>query len=263
METSQKRPLVKELTQGRELANQLQHHLDKTLSPQTSCDFLLEKILSSYEKALSMLTHLPDSDPYSSHHAKKRKTVEKWSEQVKVCSGAMVEGPPSDGYSWRKYGQKDILGANHPRAYYRCTHRHDQGCLATKQVQRSDEDSSVFEVTYRGRHTCIQALPKKKQQDNNNKCMDRVFSFKAYKPHEEPLFPPFSFASTPIETQKLENLFCLGYNLQNSDSDLSDIINSAPNSVTNSPLGDLDWDLDLDLDLDQVDFDVTHSDLQL
>ena len=39
----------------------------------------------------------------------------KWSEQVKVCSGTMVEGPLSDGYSWRKYGQKDILGANHPR----------------------------------------------------------------------------------------------------------------------------------------------------
>ena len=29
--------------------------------------------------------------------------------------------------------------------------------MATKQVQRSDEDPSVFEVTYRGRHTCIQA----------------------------------------------------------------------------------------------------------
>lgn len=41
--------------------------------------------------------------------------MEKWSEQVKVCSGSMVEGPLSDGYSWRKYGQKDILGANHPR----------------------------------------------------------------------------------------------------------------------------------------------------
>lgn len=45
-----------------------------------------------------------------------RKSMEKWSEQVKVCSGTMVEtGPLSDGYSWRKYGQKEILGANHPR----------------------------------------------------------------------------------------------------------------------------------------------------
>lgn len=29
--------------------------------------------------------------------------------------------------------------------------------MATKQVQRSDEDPTIFEVTYRGRHTCAQA----------------------------------------------------------------------------------------------------------
>uniref|UniRef100_A0A2C9VUB0 WRKY domain-containing protein n=1 Tax=Manihot esculenta TaxID=3983 RepID=A0A2C9VUB0_MANES len=70
--------------------------------------------------------------------------------------GTGLEGPVDDGYNWRKYGQKDILGANFPRGYYRCTHRHSQGCLATKQVQRSDQDPTIFEVTYRGRHTCFQ-----------------------------------------------------------------------------------------------------------
>lgn len=40
------------------------------------------------------------------------------------------------------------------RGYYRCTHRNIQGCLATKQVQRSDEDPTIFEITYRGNHTC-------------------------------------------------------------------------------------------------------------
>ncbi|KAK8447942.1 hypothetical protein SEVIR_8G178800v4 [Setaria viridis] len=67
------------------------------------------------------------------------------------------EGPVDDGYSWRKYAQKEVLGANYPRAYYRCTHRHSQGCAATKQVQRCNEDPMVFEVTYRGIHTCIQS----------------------------------------------------------------------------------------------------------
>ncbi|MBA0689903.1 hypothetical protein Goari_007609, partial [Gossypium aridum] len=38
--------------------------------------------------------------------------------------------------------------------YYRCTHRNVQGCLATKQVQRSDDDPTIFDVAYRGRHTC-------------------------------------------------------------------------------------------------------------
>lgn len=40
------------------------------------------------------------------------------------------------------------------RAYYRCTHK-SQGCPATKQVQRSDDDPAVFEVIYRGKHTCV------------------------------------------------------------------------------------------------------------
>lgn len=43
------------------------------------------------------------------------------------------------------------------RGYYRCSHRNGRGCLATKQVQRSDEDPTIFEITYRGNHTCAQA----------------------------------------------------------------------------------------------------------
>ena len=45
------------------------------------------------------------------------------------------------------------------RGYYRCTHRNLQGCLATKQVQRSDHDPNVFEITYRGTHSCTQVIP--------------------------------------------------------------------------------------------------------
>ncbi|KAI5405664.1 probable WRKY transcription factor 41 [Lathyrus oleraceus] len=86
---------------------------------------------------------------------RKRNTLPiRWTKQIRVTPGIAVEGPLDDGYIWRKYGQKDILGATHPRGYYRCTHRNIQGCLATKQVQRSDEDPTIFEITYRGNHTC-------------------------------------------------------------------------------------------------------------
>lgn len=44
-----------------------------------------------------------------------RKALPQWSEQVQVPLGAGAEGPLADGYSWRKYGQKDILGAIFPR----------------------------------------------------------------------------------------------------------------------------------------------------
>jgi hypothetical protein len=44
-----------------------------------------------------------------------RKAVPRWTEQVRVSPGVGLEGPLDDGYSWRKYGQKDILGAKYPR----------------------------------------------------------------------------------------------------------------------------------------------------
>ncbi|KAH0660528.1 hypothetical protein KY289_029276 [Solanum tuberosum] len=65
-----------------------------------------------------------------------------------------LELPPEDGYTWRKYGQKEILGSRFPRAYYRCTHQKLYHCPAKKQVQRLDNDPYVFEVTYRSQHTC-------------------------------------------------------------------------------------------------------------
>lgn len=43
------------------------------------------------------------------------------------------------------------------RAYYRCTHKNVQGCMARKQVQRSEEDPSIFHVMYQGIHTCVAA----------------------------------------------------------------------------------------------------------
>ncbi|KAF8697336.1 hypothetical protein HU200_035929 [Digitaria exilis] len=86
---------------------------------------------------------------------KKRKATARWtSQQVRVSAAGGAEGPADDGHSWRKYGQKDILGAKHPRAYYRCTHRNSQNCPATKQVQRTDDDPSLFDVVYHGDHTC-------------------------------------------------------------------------------------------------------------
>lgn len=46
--------IINELTQGRELAAQLKGQLDSFTSPEI-CEPLLEKILSSYEKALTLL----------------------------------------------------------------------------------------------------------------------------------------------------------------------------------------------------------------
>ncbi|XP_022738813.1 probable WRKY transcription factor 53 [Durio zibethinus] len=186
----EQRSLINELTQGRELARQLQVYLNVPSSSHETRELLVQKIQASFEKALSMLncnTSLAVDQPQPSGLAirmsesppsrsasprsedsdrdfkeqelkfdasKKRKTLPRWTQQVRVTPGTALEGPLDDGFSWRKYGQKDILGAKYPRGYYRCTHRNVQGCLATKQVQRSDDDPTIFDITYRGRHTC-------------------------------------------------------------------------------------------------------------
>jgi len=40
------------------------------------------------------------------------------------------------------------------RCYYRCTHKHDKGCPAIKQVQRIQEDPPLYRTTYYGHHNC-------------------------------------------------------------------------------------------------------------
>ncbi|GFS28986.1 WRKY family transcription factor [Actinidia rufa] len=168
--------VINELNQGREFTKHLKNHLGP-LSSLELCDLLIQKILSSYEKAISLLNGedlvreiqidgiletsqaLSGSNPMievSKDVCKKRKTSPQQAEQVRIYSGAGLR-LLDDGFIWRKYGQKDIVGANFPRSYYRCTYRQAQGCMATKQVQNSDKDPSILKITYRGIHTCNQA----------------------------------------------------------------------------------------------------------
>ncbi|XP_021832059.1 probable WRKY transcription factor 70 [Prunus avium] len=77
---------------------------------------------------------------------KRRRTSHSWTRDAQDLT--------DDGHSWRKYGQKVIHNAKHPRNYFRCTHKFDQSCQATKHVQQILDDPPVFRTTYYGNHTC-------------------------------------------------------------------------------------------------------------
>ncbi|KAL7125724.1 hypothetical protein ABFS83_14G135300 [Erythranthe nasuta] len=179
--------ITSQLSEGMEIAKELKRKIDQPPSSSTyslqEYSILIDKLVSCYDNAISILlenedplvnssavtnyalegsptsgvSHLDSMEHVCKHVNKKRKNSGRWSEQVNVCGGEI-----NDGYYWRKYGQKDILGANYPRAYYRCTHRYTQGCLATKQVQKMDKNPSTTttttnsQVVYKGTHTCTQ-----------------------------------------------------------------------------------------------------------
>ncbi|CAN6350679.1 unnamed protein product [Urochloa humidicola] len=65
----------------------------------------------------------------------------------------IVSSATDDGYAWRKYGEKSIQDHRNPRFYFRCAYKGELGCGARKQVERAEDDPSLFHVTYFGDHT--------------------------------------------------------------------------------------------------------------
>ena len=131
--------VVTELSHIKELVKQLDVHLGG--SPDL-CKLLAQQIFAVTERSIGMIRsgHFNgpkrsaagaglDSPPLSATPSpvsgvsntpfkpnKKRKTSEKGRHQIRVSSAAGgADAPADDGHSWRKYGQKDILGAQHPR----------------------------------------------------------------------------------------------------------------------------------------------------
>ncbi|PHT96052.1 hypothetical protein T459_03934 [Capsicum annuum] len=175
--------LINELTQGMEHTKQLRTYLSSVSSTSESTPISVDS----------------QTDWLNRYY---RKSQPRWTQQVNVRTESGFEGPLDDGYSWRKYGQKDILGAYYPslvvdevdenhevsgsnpsgdkntrdffvfslfepmvyrkqplylvgvRSYYRCRYWLLRGCAATKQVQRSNDDPTISEITYKDTHTC-------------------------------------------------------------------------------------------------------------
>lgn len=254
----QESALFKELSQGRDLTELLKIKLENLDTPEL-CDPIIHNIISIYDKAISMLNFRnsgpEDTDQSIQGVNKRRKTTERWTKQVRV-SAVTGQCEFNDGSSWRKYGQKSILGAKFPRSYYRCTHRHGQGCLATKQVQRSDEDPFLFLISYSGKHSCVASTqPTNYIFDFENKIPNQFPNLRTNKTEEE--MGSQQVATTIIDnpprttTSFLDNFECEisefglvadAYFHQVLDCDHE--IVSAQASTTNSPIGKSDFSFD-------------------
>ncbi|EXB54246.1 putative WRKY transcription factor 70 [Morus notabilis] len=187
---SVRQKMIDELIQGREIANQLRTVLFESVfgddwSVVISAEYLVSRIMESFTNTLFMLnqndvpnevvvsqiqrtssrvdspcfdgqksedfakscwTSVSTTLKHTSGCCKRRKTVFTWQRETSTLM--------DDGHAWRKYGQKMILKGKHPRHYYRCTHKNDQGCQATKQVQKIQDNPPIFRTKYYGHHRC-------------------------------------------------------------------------------------------------------------
>ncbi|KAD6120284.1 hypothetical protein R6Q59_026322 [Mikania micrantha] len=173
---------IQELTKGQILTDKLRELLDEPAKIETdlmSVNGMVEQILGLFDSTLSILSpsnfnkipYNPTWDIRSTNCQNVHK-AENSSESIKTKAlvrtkrgcykrrkhASSVTKVTStlidDGYAWRKYGQKVIQNSKHQRNYYRCSHKFEQGCQATKQVQKTDGEPSKYRITYNGLHTC-------------------------------------------------------------------------------------------------------------
>ncbi|KAL5577422.1 hypothetical protein UlMin_019121 [Ulmus minor] len=182
--------VINELNRGRELATQLRSRLanSKISEESPAEEDLVMKIIASFSNSLLILnptnyesdfneevlsptqpsnhSHVnsPTLDGWKSedfHESCGRNSTLKHNKKRKLASHSWTRDTPTlidDGHQWRKYGQKFISYAKHPRNYFRCTYKNDQGCQATKQVQKIGENPSLYRTIYYGHHTCQNLL---------------------------------------------------------------------------------------------------------
>ncbi|KAJ4824550.1 hypothetical protein Tsubulata_045843 [Turnera subulata] len=158
---------VNELVQGREFANQLNTILNNPMENDGSLSSqdLVTKVMNSFTNSLSILNRIGSNEEVSQSKDsavtskfssvkdptvgyKRSKRSRTWTKESTILI--------NDGYAWRKYGQKATNNFPYPRNYFRCTYKYDQGCQATKQVQRVGEE--LYRTIYCGHHTCGNSL---------------------------------------------------------------------------------------------------------
>ncbi|XP_039016461.1 WRKY DNA-binding transcription factor 70-like [Hibiscus syriacus] len=180
--SSNRRRVIEELVEGQQCAAKLQTIVNQKHCQQgSSAEELVHRILRSLDQIISMLIvdvagSQNRDDCQSQDSSESSKVPAAVSKEGRGCykrkRGAdtwrIVSDKMEDGHAWRKYGQKSILNCKHPRSYFRCTHKSDQGCRAVKQVQQMEDGSLMYHITYIDTHTCIDSSPHGTIPSNNS-----------------------------------------------------------------------------------------------
>ncbi|RVW40925.1 putative WRKY transcription factor 70 [Vitis vinifera] len=264
---------IDELLRGRSFTKQLRSVLLGGVQQESTQD-LLAKILRSFTDTLSILnsgesdevvSQIPASGQLYSpgwHGRRSEESCESGKSSTKDRRGCYKRRKNSqswiritpnfydDGYAWRKYGQKVILNAKHQRSYYRCTHKHDQGCMATKQVQMTEEEPPMYKTTYHGQHTCKSMLKSSQIMVENSTARDSsiLLSFESNNQDDSNAF----FSSFPLIKQEEE--------IPNDDQEVT-YNNHTNNNNKNNNSSSSDYLLSLELTTFESNLGSDHGDV--
>ncbi|RWW25297.1 hypothetical protein GW17_00010372 [Ensete ventricosum] len=134
------RPVVEEMSRIRESAMQLAVLLREAVAGDSTVGAVFEELTSSISRAFAVLESI--------------ETVE--GGQRLDAGGLSPPPPPPPHHHQISTKKRKIYPATDRRGgcRRRCTHKFDQGCMAVRQVQRSEADPSTYLITYLGEHTC-------------------------------------------------------------------------------------------------------------
>ncbi|XP_022754514.1 probable WRKY transcription factor 32 [Durio zibethinus] len=127
-----------------------QNQLESSVSP-TSLPQLLPNYVSRSISTASTVT-LPEqslSDQKVNGASVPEANQQKSSNLKMVSVVPIVKTPVSDGYNWRKYGQKQVKSPKGSRSYYKCTF---SDCWA-KKIECSDHTGHIIEILNKGMHS--------------------------------------------------------------------------------------------------------------
>ncbi|CAL5328191.1 unnamed protein product [Camellia sinensis] len=145
---SQQQALVSVTTEAAQTKshNQLQSPGCLTSSPELSPTSVTQSISSAPSP-----THLDKKlSPVVNTNSARMPHVEKHdsANPKPISSVRVVKTPSTDGYNWRKYGQKQVRSPQGSRSYYKCTFC---DCLA-KKIEFCDHSNRVIEIISKGQH---------------------------------------------------------------------------------------------------------------
>ncbi|XP_022750250.1 probable WRKY transcription factor 32 [Durio zibethinus] len=96
----------------------------------------------------------------------------------------IVKTPVSDGYNWRKYGQKQVKSPKGSRSYYKCTF---SDCWA-KKIECSDHTGHLIEIVNKGMHG--HEPPRKKNFTRESKIVSSAMPISQRPTTEQPIIRP-------------------------------------------------------------------------